>query len=154
MESTELIKSFCERIGIRYEPDADGTCNFNADGIDVAIFDMPEVVSVILVGDLGAPPPERLEKLYAAMLEANHLFRGTAGATISRDSETGHFALCRSLPCRALDVDSFYAEIEQFVSTLEAWTKLISNYREATASEKGEAEIDISQMLMGNVIQV
>ena len=154
MEATELIKSFCEAVGIGYEPDADGTCTFDADGLEVSLVNLPELDAVALVGDLGEPPPERLEGLYKAMLEANHLFHGTAGATISLNSETGHFALCRPLLCKLMTAESFYKEVEGFLSTLETWTKLIANYREAAASPDHAAEMDFSSGLQGHFIPV
>ena len=137
METSAIIRSFCEKVGIGYEPDADGTCSFDADGLLVTISDLRERNVVALVGDLGEPPPERLEDLYKTMLEANHLFCGTGGATISLDAETGRFALCRILPSVALDVNSFYAEAERFVSTLETWSKIISEYRGTGNGERG-----------------
>ena len=39
----------------------------------VSIHDLRELSAVALVGDLGEPPPERLEALYKAMMEANYL---------------------------------------------------------------------------------
>ena len=140
MEATEIIKSFCERIGIAYEPDKFGSCSFKADGLHVTISDLPEIESVALVGDLGEPPPQRLERLYKMMLEGNHLLGATGGATLSLDSETGRFALCQFLPYRATDVDSLYVATDRFVSTLEAWTRVISDFREVLPAleQKGE----------------
>ena len=131
MDSLEIIKAFGEKVGIGFEPGADGSCAFEADGLLVTISDLHEIDSIALVGDLGEPPPERLESLYKTLLEANHLFGGTAGATVSCDPETGRLALCRVLPCKMLDSDSFYAEAERFVSTLENWAKIIRDFRAA-----------------------
>ena len=68
------------------------------------------------------------------MLEANHLFAGTAGATISRDHETGRFHLCRQEPLAILDADSLAALVESFVNTLEIWRKAIASYRPVAKS--------------------
>lgn len=133
MEATELITALGSALGIELKLDAEGTCAFSADETTITINHLGQFDVLVLSGDLGEPPPERLEALYEAMLEANHLFAGTGGATLSRDSETGHFAICRALPCRALDADSFYAQVEQFVSTVEAWTKLVANFRAVPA---------------------
>ena len=64
MDATEIIRSFCGKIGIAYEPDKFGSCVFEADGLRVAITDVREIDSIGLVGDLGEPPPERLERLF------------------------------------------------------------------------------------------
>ena len=138
MDASELIQSFSKRIGI--ETDADGVCAFEADGLAVSIHGLRDLDAVALIGDLGDPPPERLEGLYQAMLEANHLFGGTGGATISRDPATGRFALCRALPSASQTPDGFYAEVERFVSTMETWSKFIADFRRAPSSgdeEKG-----------------
>ena len=135
MEASEIIKAFCEKVGVGFEPDADGSVTLDVDGATVIINDLREINAVALVGDLGEPQPERLDALYKLMLEANHLFGGTAGATISCNPKTGHFALCRVLPCVALDGDFFFAEAERFVSTLESWTKIVREFRDAPPTD-------------------
>ena len=89
MESSELIKSFGERLSVELALDTDGACAIDVDGLAVTINDLTEISSIALTGDLGEPPPENLEALYKALLEANHLFNGTAGATLSLDASTG-----------------------------------------------------------------
>ena len=51
METSEIIKSFCERIGIKYEPNAYGACSFKADGFLVTISDLRGLDQIALVGD-------------------------------------------------------------------------------------------------------
>lgn len=133
METTELLKDLGDRLGVPLEPDADGTCAFSADGLAVSIHDLPELGAVALVGDLGEPPPERLEGLYGALLEANHLFRDTGGATISRDPSGGRLCLCRALPRAALSADAFYDAVERFVSAAQVWARVVRDYRAAPA---------------------
>jgi hypothetical protein len=131
MDSLEIIKAFGEKVGIGFDPGSDGSCAFEVDGLLVTISDLREIDAIALVGDLGEPPPERLDALYKVLLEANHLFGGTCGATISRDPKTGRFALCRVMPCVIADGDFFYAEVERFASTLETWVKIIRDFRDA-----------------------
>lgn len=134
MEASEIIEGFCGRIGIAYEPDKYGACTFEADGLRVAVTNVIEIDSIGLVGDLGEPPPERLERLFKMMLEANHLLGGTGGATLSLDPDTGRFALCQFLQCRTTDVDSLYTETERFVCTLETWTRVVGDFRDVVES--------------------
>ena len=129
MEASELIKSFCERIGIGYDPDANGSCSFEADGLLVMINNLRNLDQIAIVGDLGDPPPEKLETLYKMMLEANFMLISTGGATIGLDSENGRFAIYQTLPCKALDADEFYSIVDRFVSTLEAWIRIIRDFR-------------------------
>ena len=137
MQVAELVASFGERIGIRLALDADGACSFEADGLAVTLNHFPELDALALTGDVGEPPPENLESLYKAMLEANNAFSGTAGATLSLDAATGRFSLCRALSPAALGPDAFYAAVEGFVNTLDAWHKIVANYRAPTETATG-----------------
>ena len=100
----------------------------------VARIEMPDSDRLAVHGEIGDPPPEGLEQLLSAMLEANHLFAGTAGATISRDHETGRFHLCQHEPLAILDADSLAALVESFVNTLGIWRKAIVSYRPVAKS--------------------
>lgn len=140
MEASELIKSFCERIGIGYNPDDNGTCSFEADGLLVMINNLRNLDQIAIVGDLGDPPPEKLETLYKMMLEANYMLISTGGATIGLDSENGHFAIYQTLQCKALDADEFYSIVDRFVSTLEAWTRIIRDFRAILPAVKQSEE--------------
>ncbi len=130
MEINDILKSFSEKIGMEIVPSDDGVYMFDVDGIIVTFHVLQEIDTIILTGDIGEPPPERLENLYKTMLEAQYLFKSTFGATISLNSENNHFYLCKALPQKILDGDSLYAETEQFVNTLELWVKLVANYRD------------------------
>ena len=148
MDTQELISRFGEKIGISLSLE-DGACAFEADGSLITINDLPEVGVIALSGDLGEPPPERLEALYRTLLEANHLFRETAGATISLDPEAGRFALCKSLPAALLDQDSFFSEVERFVNAVESWSRLIRDFRSA-AAEAGNDEDAVPGSALGS----
>lgn len=140
MEIKELIASLGDRIGIQLALDADCACSFEADGLVVTLNHFPEIDTLALTGDIGEPPPENLEPLYKAMLEANCAFAGTAGATLSLDSATGRFSLCRALPLAVLDADSLYAAVEGFVNTLDAWHKIVVNYRSPVEGRSADGE--------------
>jgi len=154
MDAKELIANIARRIGLEY--DGGDTFSFDADGLVVAITNLPELDAVVLTGDIGEPPPEKLEGLYKTLLGANHLFGGTAGSTISLDPETGRVALCRALPLATLEGDKFYAELERFVNTMETWSNVVSNYREASLeSPLEQTSPDGGSMLnYGGFIQV
>ena len=92
----------------------DGECVINADDMVVTLMSLPDSDRLAVHGEIGDPPPEGLEQLLSAMLEANHLFAGTAGATISRDHETGRFHLCRHEPLAILDADSLAALVDSY----------------------------------------
>ena len=136
MEFEELIKVLAAETGLgeSLTIDAENRCLVAFDGMEVALQGVDTAGQVHFFASLGEPPPERLEALYRGMLEANHLFRGTAGATLSLDPETGVAYLCRALACAALDGETFLAELENFVNTVEAWRRLVSDYRDHGAA--------------------
>ena len=49
MDSVEIIKAFGEKVGVGFEPGADGSCAFEADGLLVTISDLREIDSLALV---------------------------------------------------------------------------------------------------------
>ena len=119
----------------------------------MTIQNLPELGAIALTGDIGEPPPERLEGLYKTLLAANHLFGGTAGSTISLDPENGRIALCRTLTTMTLDGDGFYAELERFVNTAETWSRVVADYRDA-ATEEGETAESPSRLGSEGFMQV
>lgn len=129
MEAQELLGDFSKRINIEY--DGGAAIAFEADGLPVAINILEENNEIALTGDIGAPPPEKLEGLYKTLLSANHQFAGTAGATLSLDPENGRIRLCRTVSEAIHDAESFCKEVENFINTAETWAKLVSNYRDA-----------------------
>ena len=143
MRFEEQIEALGSKIGVPLQVDDEGSCVLSVDDMTVTLQSIPEAESVGFWGEIGEPPPQGLEKLLSAMLEANHMFRGTGGATISRDSETGSFFLCRILDLRSLDAEAFAAALERFVNVLEAWIGLVKDYRE-TAPEVSGAPADLS----------
>ena len=133
MTFEELISGLGSKIGVELTSE-DGECVINADDMVVTLMSLPDSDRLAVHGEIGDPPPEGLEQLLSAMLEANHLFAGTAGATISRDHETGRFHLCRQEPLAILDADSLAALVESFVNTLGIWRKAIASYRPVAKS--------------------
>ena len=133
MTFEELISGLGSKIGVELTSD-DGSCVINVDDMVVTLMSLPDSDRLAVHGEIGDPPPEGLEQLLSAMLEANHLFAGTAGATISRDHETGRFHLCRHEPLAILDADSLAALVESFVNTLEILRKAIASYRPVAKS--------------------
>ena len=144
-----LIKSFCERLGIQSEANAEGIYAFEADMLEFAIHDLSEQHRIALVGDLGMIPEKQPERLFRLMLEAQHCFRGTEGAIFSIDGERDRLTLNRMLSCVELDDETFFNEVERFVNQLEAWTRIIRGYNGQTERDKGQhsdAEMDESSL--------
>lgn len=135
MEFGDLLSALSEHLGgaIALEP-VEGTVVLSVDDMKLSIIDADTAVS--FVGVVGLPPPEdRLERLYKALLEANHLFTGTGGATFSIDSSTGEITLCRTIPYAVLTAESFCDALTVFVNTLESWIRLVADFRAAKEEE-------------------
>ena len=132
MTFDELIRDFGGKIGVELTP-TDGAVALAVDDMSVLIQELPELDAVVLLGEIGEPPPEGLERLLTAMLDANHLFAGTGGGTLSRDPESGKFHLCRWESLALADGESFAAVVEKFVNVLETWRKLVADYRPPAA---------------------
>ena len=147
MEAKELLTELGKRLGI--ELDASDACSFEADGLAISINHVVELDAIALMGDLGEPPPEKLEGLYKTLLGANHLFGGTGGATISLDPDSDRIALCRALPLVTLDGETLYRELERFINTAETWAKIVADYRTA-ADAANEIKEDAPPAFTGN----
>ena len=128
IDAKAIIKAFCERLGIDSEADAEGVFSFSADTVEFAIHDLAQEGVVLLTGDLGLVPMVNAEGLFRLMLEAQHNFSETAGATFSIDSKRDCFTLSRVVPYAVLDEEVLFCEVERFVNHLEAWTHIIRNY--------------------------
>ena len=139
MQFDELIKGLGERLQVALTTE-DGVCTLGIDDMTVTLMELRELDALVITGEMGEPPPQGLEKLYRVMLEANHNFTGTAGATISLDPERHVFRLCRMSQLVATDVDALVTMLERFVNTLEAWRKLIADYR--PVAERAAAAVE------------
>lgn len=139
MTFSELIADFGARLNMEIESDADGIYTFDVEGMTFTIHDLASLDQVAFTGDLGQPPPENPTGLYRLVLEGQYLFQETQGATISINPETGNFTFCRSLELNATNADTFFATAEQFINVLEAWQKIIQNYRAADPAPAVEA---------------
>lgn len=149
MEAKEMIKTFCERLGIQSEANAEGIYAFEVDSFEFAIHDLSEQHRIALVGDLGMIPEAHPEGLFRLMLEAQHGFRETKGATFSIDRERERLSLCQVLSCAELDNDVFFKEVEHFVNQLEAWTQIIRDYEGKKESvEISSDALDLYQMMV------
>jgi len=75
MTFKETIAALAQKLGVEIEVEGDA-CALTAsakDGTSVTVWmqGYDERGALLMGADLGAPPPERLERLYRAMLEGN-----------------------------------------------------------------------------------
>ncbi len=108
--------------------------------VQVCIQNVDEQKMVLASADLGEPPPEGLEKLLRTMMEANDLFKWTAGATLSLDAATGRFRLQKYVSQNDMD-DQLKAMMESFIETALFWRRTIADYRPSSEEEEGAHDI-------------
>lgn len=127
----ELIRGLAERMGIagEIEVDSEQRCLLEFDGMGVVIQGVGAAETVALLSPVGMPPPENPVQLYRALLEANYLFQGTSGATLSVNPDGGGVMLCRQLDGKALDADGLLVALDAFLNTLVAWRSYVAEYR-------------------------
>lgn len=117
----------------------DGVAEFvaaSADGgeqIDVTISELDDGVSAALCADLGEMPAKGADGLMLRMLEANHLFSATGGASLS--VEDGRAKLERYVGIAALQRGDSARIVPPFVATARTWRRLI-----AGEEERGEGD--------------
>lgn len=147
MQFNELIRGLAEKMGIggEIEVDDEQRCFLEFDGMGVVIQGVEAAETVALLSPVGVPPPEDPCALYRALLEANYLFQGTSGATLSVNPDGGGVMLCRQLDGKALGVDGLMAALDAFLNTLAAWRSYVSEYR----AKPAESPMDADAMLPG-----
>ena len=138
----ELIKGLAEKMGVgsEIEIDDEQRCLLEFDDMGVVIQGVDAAEAVVLLSPIGMPPPENPAQLYRALLEANYLFQGTSGATLSVEPERGGVNLCRQLDARMLDVEGLMQALDAFLNTLAAWKTFIDGYRPDKTPDSAPAE--------------
>jgi len=131
MEFKELLAEFAAKYGIEGLDGADGVAELDVEGIRVELLDDPQTQSIFACAEIGHPPPDANGAFGAMMLQANFLLRGTAGATLCQNPETGTYALVRPFPQALTDVESFAAGLESLANQTENWRKALAGLRMA-----------------------
>jgi hypothetical protein len=136
MEFSALIQQFADRFGIEVPEIVDEAAAFDADGMP---FFMMRVVNegeseyLVVAADLGEPPPERLEKLYQAMLDAGHNFAGAGGGVFARNPADGHIWLQSREPFAFMDIETAISKVKALGDAAINWRDIIKEYREGTS---------------------
>ena len=144
MEFNELIQQFAERYGIDAPEIVDESAAFDADGMPfflMKITNEGESEYLVVAADLGEPPPERLEKLYQALLDAGHNFAGAGGGVLARNPSDGHIWLQSREPFALMDVETAISKVKTLGDAAVNWRDIIKEYREgASIPEPATAE--------------
>ena len=142
MEFSELIRQFAEKSGIEMPEIVDDAVAFDADGMPffmMRVANEGESEYLVVAADLGEPPPERLEKLYQAFLDAGHNFAGAGGGVLARNPGDGHIWLQSRESLSSLDVEAALAKIKSLGDAAVNWRDIIREYREGASIPEPEA---------------
>jgi hypothetical protein len=144
MTFADLVAALSKELGmeIEIENDACAVRTGAADGASVTILlqGFDDRGTVLATADLGEPPPERLERLFRSLLEANDLFRDTGGATLSLDPSTGHVRLQRFDAFDALAEVGPAKAFVAFADFAATWAEIIRDFRDVPEDADGKGE--------------
>ena len=139
MEYNELMHGFASKVGVAELEIQDGATALEMDDMTVGFVHSVEDDAIMVVVEIGYPPPDADGPFGGVMLKANYLFGGTGGAILCQNPETNAYASMRSASLPTLDVETFAAAIETLLNTAETWKASLSG---ASVAEDAKDEID------------
>ena len=137
----DLMAGVGDILGIEgYEPDAEGVCILESEEAEIRIIHCPEADEMLLLMATVMPAPPDGGRTLLAALDANHRFKGTRGATVSLDPESGELVLSHYLPVDVLTPRSFVAMLEAFSSALVSIRALGAGEQALPSAADGEED--------------
>lgn len=124
MTFEDAINSLAAEFGTTLQID-DGAAVFtvhdddDADGIAVVLRPVENRECAVISADLGALPSDGAADAMLKMLEANHLFTGTGGATLSVEGDRAKLERC--IPLQTLARGEAAPLLAQFLATARKW---------------------------------
>ena len=135
MEYRKLIEAFAATCGVE-SPDAkDGVAVFDIDGMTVGFVNDETSATIMVVAELGYPPPDANGKLGEIMLKSNYLYNGSNGAVLCMNPETSAYALMQTWALDPLDVETFAKNVESFINNAEKWKDVLQGMRTAESAK-------------------
>ena len=107
--------------------DADGHCSLVFDGrveVDLAYAEGDDRLTVAAL--LGRLPVDAPAERYLELLDANFFWRGTEGATLGVERDSGTVVLLEALPLAGLDIGGLERHLDVFVATAETWVQALA----------------------------
>ena len=136
MEYRKLIEAFAATCGVE-SPDAkDGVAVFDIDGMTVGFVNDETSATIMVVAELGYPPPDANGRLGEVMLKSNYLYNGSNGAVLCMNPETSAYALMQTWALDPLDVETFAKNVESFINNAEKWKDVLQGMRKAEAAKE------------------
>lgn len=142
MDFNELVSDFASRYGVEGLSAQAGTVALEIDGMTVGLVNDPSLDDgdgIMVVVEIGYPPPDADGPFGATMLKANYLLGGTGGAILCQNPDTEAYAVMRRYPLATHDVASFSSALEKLLATAENWKEVLSGMRKV---EEAREELD------------
>jgi len=118
----QLIASFDQSIGIDdLAPDDTGGCTLAFDDMSVRLVHLEEAEQLLIYSPVGYVGPAGREATLTALLAANLFFRGTQGAALGLDPDSGLVTLAYALNLAGYDEGRFSQLMENFLRIAEHW---------------------------------
>ncbi|MBP5791131.1 MAG: type III secretion system chaperone [Kiritimatiellae bacterium] len=136
MQFEELINGFAGRFGIAEGQINDGAAVFDIDGMTVGFVNDETAATVMVVAEIGYPPPDANGKLGEVMLKSNYLYNGSNGAVLCMNPETSAYALMQTWALDPLDVETFAKNVESFINNAEKWKDVLLGMRTAESAKE------------------
>ncbi|MBO7683926.1 MAG: type III secretion system chaperone [Kiritimatiellae bacterium] len=120
-----LIEAIGGRLGLEIA-DEGGAAAVEVDGSTVVLQQANDDLLLVHV-DLGEVPGGRRDEVVSAAMEANFLYQGTGGATLSVDSRDGHLHLQKYNWLERLDAESGFETVVKFAETARTWKRFVAD---------------------------
>lgn len=130
-----VLSDYARLLGMRdLALDEDGQCQLQfGDEVHVAFGLADNDGRLVLAAPLGEVPGVMKEEIQAEMLDANYLWQGTGGPTLSIERESGTAAACVAMPTAGLTADQLEADIDRLVAVAEDWMGRLRNAKASHA---------------------
>lgn len=136
MEYRKLIEAFAATCGVESLDAKDGVAVFDIDGMTVGFVNDETSATIMVVAEIGYPPPDANGRLGEVMLKSNYLYNGSNGAVLCMNPETSAYALMQTWALDPLDVETFAKNVESFINNAEKWKDVLQGMRKAEAAKE------------------
>lgn len=135
-QAAALMKQVGADLGLELRPDALGACGLRIDDrLDVTLRYEPNPPSLLFYSPVGWLPDAPSEGLLRHLLEQNHVWDGSRGATWSLSGE--ELVLSRLFALEGLQAETLCAELATFVEVALAGQQTLAD---ATPSASADAQ--------------
>ncbi len=124
----DFCTSLCALIGVLppgLAPDAHGVTGFTVVYREAAIGfvkdERGEQAGLLIVVELGAPPPDRELDVLRRLMDGNFTMLGVDSPAFARNPSTGHLWLCQSFQLAQLDVQRIFHGISAAADVVDSW---------------------------------